>query len=101
MLGVAQKLNEFEKENEGTYRWTVAKIRTVLMSVSYIGDLYCGSTYTADYLSKKEKKNNGERESYYITEHHDPIISKEDFNKAAELRNARNRRTDSVVRQIV
>ena len=30
--------------------------------------------YTADFLNKKLKKNNGEVQQYYISENHEPII---------------------------
>ena len=36
-------------------------------------------SYTADFLTKKKKKNHGELTQYYITDDHPPIIGREDF----------------------
>lgn len=82
---IAQRLNKFEKNNNRQEHWTIARIRRVLNNVAYIGDLHCGLYYTADYLSKKIKKNNGERESYYISKHHEPIITKDIFEQVQAI----------------
>ena len=42
-------------------------------------------TITIDYLSHASKVNEGEAEQYYIQDHHDPIVSREIWDKAQEL----------------
>lgn len=39
-------------------------------------------TYTVDYLTHKTKRNEGERDQFYIADHHDPIVSREIWDKA-------------------
>ena len=53
-----------------------------------------GKTYTVDPISKKRIVNFGEQDRYYIKDHHEPIISRELFNKAQEIREKRSRRTN-------
>jgi len=43
-----------------------------------------------NYLSKKTKRNKGEKDMYVIDDDHAPIISLEDFQMAQELRKQRS-----------
>ena len=54
-----------------------------------------GKTFTVDPITKRRLANFGESDKYHIENHHEPIISKEDFEKAQEirLRRAQNRNT--------
>ncbi len=57
-----------------------------------------GKTFTVDPISKRRLSNFGEEDKYYIKDNHEPIISKEDFEKAQEirLRRAGNKKTANV-----
>lgn len=44
-------------------------------------------TITVDYLSHTSKNNEGEVEQYFIADHHDPIVSREIWDKAQEILN--------------
>ena len=59
----------------GLKRWSLAAVRSVLQNEKYKGDALLQKQYTADYLTKKIKKNNGELQQYFIEGHHEPIIS--------------------------
>lgn len=59
--------------------WCGSVILNWLSNEKYIGDTRFQKIYTIDFLTHKQVKNNGELESYYIENTHDPIISKEDF----------------------
>lgn len=54
-----------------------------------------GKTFTVDSITKRRLANFGESDKYDIENHHEPIISREDFEKAQEirLRRAQNRNT--------
>ena len=45
-----------------------------------------GKTFTIDPISHKRLSNLGEAEKHYIKEHHEPIISKELFDRVQEIR---------------
>ena len=51
----------------------------------YKGDVLQEKTYTADPLSHKRYKNLGEADQFYVSEHHEPIISPEKFDMVQEI----------------
>ena len=69
-------------------------IRFKLAIVCLIGFQGC-LEYDYDSTTKRRLANFGESDKYHIENHHEPIISKEDFEKAQEirLRRAQNRNT--------
>ena len=42
-------------------------------------------TYRTDTLPSVKKKNNGERDQFYVTDSHDAIISRDEFEKVQQL----------------
>lgn len=82
---IREALDELEEEKGTGVRWTFFRIRHALTDVIYKGDLYPGEHYVADYLHGKTVKNRGEKPRYYIEDHHEAIVSKEDFDKVQIL----------------
>lgn len=74
-------------------KWYPTTVKSILGNEKYIGDLKQGKTYIEDFLNKKTKKNKGEREFVIIKNNHEPIISREDFEKAQEEMEKRHRET--------
>ena len=74
---------------KGNKVWNEGTITHILRCERYIGDLLIGKYFSIDPITKKARKNRGERDQYYITNHHEPIISKEDWNKVQEIMKAR------------
>ncbi len=83
---IAQKLAEV---NTPLYKqiksWSPTLILRILKNEKYAGDLVSKKTVTVDYLSHKAVKNNGIEEKLYFQDHHEPIVSKETWNRAQEL----------------
>ena len=50
----------------------------------YTGDALLQKTFITDCISKKSCKNNGELPMYLVKNHHEPIISRADFNRVQE-----------------
>ena len=50
----------------------------------YTGDALLQKTYVTDCITKKTRKNNGELPIYLVKNHHEPIISRDDFNRVQE-----------------
>ena len=44
-----------------------------------------GKTFTVDPISKRRLENLGEADKCYIKDNHEPIISREQFEKAREI----------------
>ena len=68
----------------GKQKWSVSTIQNILRNEKYCGDAILQKTVTIDCISKSVKKNTGEAPMYYVHNNHEPIISREDFNKAQE-----------------
>ena len=81
----------FERYVEGVGSSTIAKEQ----NEKYIGDVLMRKTFTIDPISHKRLSNLGEVDKHYIKEHHQPIISKELFDRVQEIRikRAGNRET--------
>lgn len=59
--------------------WSVSTIMSILQNEKYKGDALLQKTYTADFLTKKVRKNKGELPQYYIENSHPAIIDRETF----------------------
>lgn len=63
----------------GNAEWSKATIQNMLRNEKYAGDVLLQKTYTADFLTKKIRKNQGEIAQYYITDNHPAIIPRNVF----------------------
>ncbi len=59
-------------------------IQRILTNEKYTGDALLQKTYITDCITKKSRKNNGELPMYLVKNHHEPIISRTDFNRVQE-----------------
>ena len=68
---------------EGVYsregKWNTTHIRYILSNEKYIGDALLQKTYTPEILPLRNRKNNGEKDKFYVTNSHPAIISREVF----------------------
>ncbi len=64
--------------------WTPETVKGILKNEKYSGDAILQKTYVTDCITKKTRKNNGELPMYIVKNHHDPIISRNDFNRVQE-----------------
>ena len=67
-------------------RWYWSTIKSILNNYNYTGDLVLQKTYRENHLTKKKKVNTGEFNQYIVREDHEPIISKEIFEKVQKVR---------------
>ena len=82
---IADRLNEkglTTKGGSSPYRKTV--VQRILTNEKYTGDALLQKTYVTDCITKKTRKNNGELPMYLVKNHHEPIISRTDFNRGQE-----------------
>lgn len=80
--------NEGIKAYEGGL-WSKSSVRCILSNYNYTGDLILQKTYSEDYISKKRKTNNGNKDKYLVSNNHEPIITKEQFERVTNLRKER------------
>lgn len=69
--------------------WTATTIRGILGNEKYIGDVILQKTYTDEHFNRHY--NYGERDRYLIENHHEAIISREDFEAVEEVLNQRGK----------
>ena len=67
-----------ETKSGGTV-WNSGSIGYILTNERYCGSVLTWKTFTADLYEHKHKKNNQDRDQYLYTDHHDAIISVEQF----------------------
>lgn len=82
---IADRLNDrglTTKGNGSPYRKEV--VRRILTNEKYVGDALLQKTFITDCITKKSRKNNGELPMYMVKNHHEPIISRADFNRVQE-----------------
>ena len=67
---------------EGVKNWSRQVIRNILTNEKYAGDALLQKTYVTDCISKKVRKNNGERPMYYVD--HEGIVPREVYQRVQE-----------------
>ncbi len=85
MEQIADSLNNMgltTKSSGSAYRKIA--IQRILTNEKYTGDALLQKTYITDCITKKSRKNNGELPMYLVKNHHEPIISRADFNRVQE-----------------
>ena len=67
------------KTKPGNTEWSPGSVLGILRNERYCGDVLARKTWTPNYLDHKSKKNRRNRNQYRTYDHHDAIISREDF----------------------
>ncbi len=80
---IANELNRRKVPTKKGGRWTATTVRGMVGNEKYIGDAIFQKTYTDDCFNRHN--NNGEKEQYLVNNHHEPIISHEDFAAAQDI----------------
>ena len=77
---IAETFNEYQRQTKkGNTSWTAGSIISILQNERHCGDVLARKTYTPSYLDHKSKKNKQDRNQYLQKDHHEPIISRDDF----------------------
>lgn len=63
----------------GNINWTSGGIVQILRNERHCGDVYTRKTYTPNFRDHKSKKNTGQRPRSRYKNHHEAIISRDDF----------------------
>ena len=84
---IANRLVEMGIKNKrGTVEWRDHGVMGMIKNEKYKGDILLGKTFTVDPISKRRLANMGEENQYYIRDHHEPIVSREIWDRAEEIR---------------
>lgn len=78
--GIATILTERGRPTPaGATKWRATTIESILTNEKYRGDALLQKKFTVDYLTKKQKVNEGEVPQYYVENSHPAIIAPEEF----------------------
>ena len=87
-VGTSEIARFLTQEGYRTYRgsskWKYNTVIKILNNEKYVGDLVQKKTYTPDFLTHEKKSNKGAVPLITISNHHEPIISREVWNLAQE-----------------
>lgn len=74
---IAQMLHKRNVPTRKGSKWSSSTVKGILTNEKYYGAAMFQKTYTDSNF--KRHTNCGQVDSYYVSDHHEPIISKEDF----------------------
>ncbi len=80
-LAIAKSLNADEVPTINGGKWRESTVLQILKNEKYTGDMLLQKTYVVDHITKKGRINRGERRMYQVIDSHEPIISKETFER--------------------
>lgn len=87
---IAKELLEEGMYPKNACEWSAAVILRVLKNEKYVGDLCQKKTITPNFLTHTKKRNSGEEEMIYLTDHHEPIIDRQLWNRTQARIKARS-----------
>ena len=82
MNEIAARLNMLKVRDE---IWRHGTIRCILTNEKYIGDTLLQKHFSTDTLPFRSVRNRGEKEQYYVSGTHKPIIEKSVFDSARKM----------------
>ena len=82
---IAKMLNQKGILTYSGKRWTNSRIRNMIINEKYVGDLISQKWYIENPISHRAIQNFGEKEKYYVKDHHIAIITREVWDKTQEI----------------
>lgn len=77
---IAELLTKLERPTKkGNTKWSPGSVLQILQNERHCGDVLARKTWTPNYLDHKSKKNKQDRNQYRQRDHHESIISRDDF----------------------
>lgn len=90
---IADKLTEMGiKTPGGKDKWCQGTVKSILQNEKYAGNALLQKSYIADFLTKKQVKNNGEIPQYFVQDNHEAIIEPEIFDRVQDMIQERSKR---------
>lgn len=88
---IALNLNANNIPSPTGVKWCHASVRRIITNEKYVGDLKTGKYYSDNVISHKRKINYGEKEQYFTSNHHKPIITRDLWNKCQKILEKRSK----------
>jgi DNA invertase Pin-like site-specific DNA recombinase len=79
-LQIADTLTKLgRRTKKDNFSWSPASILQILQNERHCGDVLARKTWTPNYLNHKARKNKQDKNQYIKRNHHEAIISRDDF----------------------
>lgn len=88
-LKIAKRLNDAKTLTLQGLEWDDRRILKLIQNEKYDGNCILGKWKKPDFLTKKQVRNRGEWERWYVQNNHPPIISKEVWEHANGIKKER------------
>ena len=72
----------------GKSEWSTSTIDRMLSNEKYVGEVRMQKTFTADFLTGRREKNEGQLNSYLVENAHEPIIDQKTFELVQKMKGA-------------
>ena len=83
---IAKELNDKKIPTiRDSEKWVDGVVKEILKNPVYAGDLLLQKHYTTEVVPFKQKRNKGEVPQYFISNNHEPIISREESEAVKEI----------------
>ncbi len=69
-------------------RWTSTVVAVTMRNERYCGDVLARKTWTPDFHNHKSVRNTGGKNRYYQSGHHEPIVTRAQWNAAQRILNS-------------
>lgn len=77
---IAETLTKLQRQTKkGNTTWNPGSVLQILQNERHCGDVLARKTFTPNYLDHKSKKNRQDRNQYRMKDHHESIVSRDDF----------------------
>ena len=73
----------------GKREWSTSTIDRMLSNEKYIGQVLMQKSYTPDFLTGKQVKNDGQLDMYLVEDAHEAIIDRETFDRVQKMKGQR------------
>ena len=78
--GICKYLEELQIPTpSGKFKWSQTTVMSILQNEKYKGDALLQKKFTVDFLTKKQKVNEGEVPQYYVEGSHEAIVDADDW----------------------
>lgn len=91
-MGVNNIVKEMRRTEKSNMRWTMSGIKYMLTNERYVGDMLMQKFYTPQILPLRSRRNNGVLPMYYAKDTHEPIITRELFEKVKKVKVERDKK---------
>lgn len=90
MAEIAQELNAEGAASSQRLGWKASSVHSILTNEKYMGDVQLQKKITVNHITHRQVKNNlSVVNGYYIDNHHTPIVTREQFERVAKIRQMR------------